>query len=105
MSAEERTERLAAIAKALAHPARVQIVELLAGQPECRGADLFSELPLAQSTISEHLRVLREAQIVSSTPCGTSAVYCLNAAVLEEFGRDMLRLAIASPDCSNSDGE
>lgn len=92
-------ERLAVIAKALSHPARMQIVELLAKQAECRGAELFAELPLAQSTVSEHLRVLREAGVVGSTPVGTSAVYCLDSAVLEGFGREISRIAVASPDC------
>lgn len=77
--------RVAEIAKALAHPARVQIVELLARQAECRGADVFAELPLAQSTVSEHLRVLRDAGVVSSSPVGTSTVYCLRYSALEEL--------------------
>ncbi len=71
-------EKTASVAKALSHPVRVQIIELLAAQTECRGADLFAELPLAQSTVSEHLRILRDAGVVSSRPVGTSAVYCLH---------------------------
>jgi len=92
--------KTAAIAKALAHPARVQIVQLLAEQSECRGADVFSELPLAQSTVSEHLRVLKDAGLVTATPVGTSAVYCLRPEVLAAFAEDVWRLAAATPTCT-----
>ena len=63
-------EQMALVAQALAHPARVRILRLLADQTECRGAEVFSELPLAQSTVSEHLRVLKEAGLVTSHPVG-----------------------------------
>jgi ArsR family transcriptional regulator len=55
----------------------VHIVRLLAAQDCCQGANLFSELPLAQSTISEHLRILKEAGLVHASSQGTSMVYCL----------------------------
>lgn len=85
-------EKVATLAKALGHPARVQIVELLARQRECRGADVFAELPLAQSTVSEHLRVLREAGIVSSSPVGTGAVYCLDPGALSVLSEAVTEL-------------
>lgn len=78
-------DRTAELAKALGHPARIQIVELLSRQRECMGVDVFSELPLAQSTVSGHLRVLREAGIVRSSRCGIRAVYCLDQAALDEL--------------------
>lgn len=100
-------ERTAAIAKALAHPARVQIVELLASQPQCRGADVFAELPLAQSTVSEHLKVLRDAGIVSASPAGNSTTYCLRQGVLDRFAGDIAALAglIATDGCPVDSGE
>jgi ArsR family transcriptional regulator len=76
---------MALVAKALSHPARIRIVRLLAAQTECRGHEVFSELPLAQSTVSEHLRVLKEAGLLRSEPVGTAMVYCLVASVLDEF--------------------
>lgn len=83
-------EVIAGLARALGHPARVRIVRLLAAQRECRGAEVFSELPLAQSTISEHLRILRDAGLVTARPLGTSTVYCLAPqglrALAEEIG-------------------
>jgi ArsR family transcriptional regulator len=57
-------EDLAAIAKALAHPARIQIVRLLLSRSSCIGGEITHELALAQSTVSEHLRILKTAGIV-----------------------------------------
>jgi len=77
--------RVAAIARALAHPTRVHILRLLAAQTECRGADVFGDLPLAQSTISEHLRILKDAGIVTSRPAGSGVVYCLAPDAFDDF--------------------
>jgi ArsR family transcriptional regulator len=98
-------ERIARIAKALGHPARVQLVALLATQCECRGAEVFSELPLAQSTISEHLRVLREAGVVSASSDGPRSVYCLEPNAIADLAdalanvRDSARCCLRG-DCS-----
>lgn len=90
-------EKLAARAKALGHPARVRIVRLLAAQSECRGADVFSELPLAQSTISEHLRVLKDAGLVSARAEGTSMAYCLDSAALAELTDALAAIRASAP--------
>ena len=94
----------ASVAKALGHPARLHILRLLAGQTECRGADVFSELPLAQSTISEHLRVLKDAGLVSSRPEGNTAVYCLAPGAFNDFIASVSDLASAAALCA-SDGK
>lgn len=96
-------DRVAALARALGHPARVQIVELLASQSTCRGADVFGELPLAQSTVSEHLRVLREAGIVDSSPEGPAMLYCLDRSALAEVADFIGRVAGAGC-CSSGPG-
>lgn len=57
-------EQVAKIAKALAHPARVQIVETLLRRTTCIGCDLVEEIGLAASTTSEHLRILKEAGLI-----------------------------------------
>lgn len=95
-------ESLASVARALGHPARVRIVRLLSEQTECRGADVFSELPLAQSTISEHLRVLKEAGVINARPVGTSMVYCVVPTVLEEFAAAIGRVARSVPTCTST---
>ena len=74
-------------------------MRLLAGQDVCRGADLFAELPLAQSTVSEHLRVLKEAGLVSSAPRGASMVYCLAPSALERFTAALSEILDVSSAC------
>jgi ArsR family transcriptional regulator len=73
---------LACMAKALGHPARVRIVRLLAERKTCVTGDLVAELPLAQSTISEHLRILREAGLIQGEIAGPRTSYCLSRAGL-----------------------
>jgi ArsR family transcriptional regulator, arsenate/arsenite/antimonite-responsive transcriptional repressor len=92
-------DRIAAVARALAHPARVRIVKLLARQTECRGADVFGELPLAQSTISEHLRFLKEAGVISSRPEGTRMIYCLTPGAFDDFLSVITGITMAASPC------
>jgi len=66
--------------RALANPARFRIVELLAARNECIAGDLVEALPLAQSSVSEHLKVLKDAGIVQGTIEGPHRCYCLNPA-------------------------
>ena len=94
----------AAVAKALAHPARLHILRLLAAQTECRGADVFSGLPLAQSTVSEHLRVLKQAGLVTASPVGNAMVYCVSPSAFDEFITAVSGIAPAMPLCV-SDGK
>jgi len=84
----------------MAHPARVRILRLLAEQSECRGADVFGELPLAQSTVSQHLSVLRDAGIVVAHSVGQASVYCLAPDVLTRFSAEVAALATIHPTCT-----
>jgi ArsR family transcriptional regulator len=79
------SERIAALCKALAHPARASILEILIGDKECISGDLADRLPLAASTISEHLRILKESGLVKGTIDGPRRCYCVNPEVLNEF--------------------
>jgi ArsR family transcriptional regulator len=90
------------VAKALGHPARLHILRLLAAQTECRGADVFSELPLAQSTISEHLRVLKDAGLVSARPEGNGMVYCVGPRALDEFIAALSSLTSMRASCAST---
>ncbi len=76
LSADE--ERAAAIFRALGNPARVRIVTELARRDACVTGELVGVLPLAQSTVSQHLKVLKEAGIVSGPVDGANPCYCLN---------------------------
>ena len=77
--------RLAQRLKALAHPARLAIVQLLAERDECVCGEIVDDLPLAQSTVSQHLKALKEAGIVQGTVEGRSTCYCLDPSVLSEL--------------------
>jgi ArsR family transcriptional regulator len=70
--------RAVQIFRALANPARFRIVELLASRSECIVGDLVDALPLAQSSVSEHLKVLKDAGIVQGTIDGPNRCYCLD---------------------------
>jgi ArsR family transcriptional regulator len=70
-------EELAVLAKALGHPARVQIVRLLVRRNACICGDIVDELPLAQSTVSQHLKVLKEAGLIRGEIDGPRVGYCV----------------------------
>jgi ArsR family transcriptional regulator len=72
-------ETLAALAKAVGHPARLAILRLLANRETCVTGDVVAELPLAQSTVSEHLRILREAGLIQGEIDGPRTRYCIDA--------------------------
>ena len=69
-------EELAAFAKALGHPARVRIVRLLTRREACICGDLVDELDLAQSTVSQHLKVLKDAGLIRGEVDGPRVCYC-----------------------------
>lgn len=75
-------EELASLAKAIAHPARIQILRLLANRKTCVCGDIVNELPLAQSTVSEHLRILKSAGLVVGEVDGPRVCYCIAPAML-----------------------
>ena len=76
-------ERIAQIAKALAHPARVQIVQTLLRRTTCIGCDIVQEIGLAASTTSEHLRILKAAGLIIGEIERPRVCYSLNPAALK----------------------
>jgi ArsR family transcriptional regulator, arsenate/arsenite/antimonite-responsive transcriptional repressor len=83
--AADPDEELARYAKALAHPARVRIVRLLLEREECMASAIVEELPLAQSTVSQHLKVLREAGLIHGEVEGARICYCADATRIDRF--------------------
>lgn len=77
----KKQNELAGIAKALAHPARIAILQQLAKANACICGDLVEEIGLAQPTISQHLKELKTAGIIQGTIEGTSVCYCINPKV------------------------
>jgi ArsR family transcriptional regulator, arsenate/arsenite/antimonite-responsive transcriptional repressor len=71
-------KQIARIAKALGHPVRVYIIELLSRQTCCYSGDLSEELPIAKSTLSQHLKELKEAGLVQGETEAPKIKYCLN---------------------------
>jgi ArsR family transcriptional regulator, arsenate/arsenite/antimonite-responsive transcriptional repressor len=78
-------EALAVMAKALGHPVRAGIVRMLAAQETCQYGDLSDRLPLAKSTVSQHLKILREAGLVRVETDGTRVCYCIEPAGLVQL--------------------
>lgn len=81
----EADEELAALAKALGHPARVQIIRILVRREACVCGDIVDELPLAQSTVSQHLKVLKDAGLVRGEIDGPRVSYCIEPRTLRRF--------------------
>ena len=94
---------LAEFADALSHPARLQIIRFLATENKCVCGDIVQVVPLAQSTVSQHLKALKEAGLVNGNIEGPCTCYCLNR---ESFDR-MVELmntfigSIKSAECDN----
>jgi DNA-binding transcriptional ArsR family regulator len=78
-------QELAKLSKALAHPARWQILEFMGQQKKCFGGDFSKVLPLAPSTISQHIKELKEAHLLTSLNIGTKVEYCLNEDVWQKY--------------------
>lgn len=76
---------LAVMAKAIAHPARIAILQYLVRQNACVCGDLVEELGLAQATTSQHLKELKNAGIIQGTIEGVSVCYCINPKVWNQY--------------------
>jgi len=73
-----RENRLAKYAKALAHPARVAILKFLANKKTCQCGDIVDEIPLSQSTVSQHLKELKDAGLIKGEIEGAKVCYCID---------------------------
>jgi DNA-binding transcriptional ArsR family regulator len=97
------------LAKALAHPARVRIIAFLLSKPGCIGGDIVDQVGLAQSTVSEHLRILKDAGIVTGTIDYPRVCYSLSPSALVPI-RDLIEAIAArlpegdAPCCYTPDG-
>ena len=89
---EESDIQLAEFAKALAHPARVAILRFLAEKNTCICGDIVDALPLAQSTVSQHLKALKEAGLIQGEIEGPRSCYCIDWKILKLFGNRLQKL-------------
>jgi predicted transcriptional regulator len=74
----KKQNELAKLAKALGHPARIDILQHLIDAETCINIDLVNKTGLAQPTISQHLKILQTADLIMATSTGTSVHYCIN---------------------------
>src|SRR5690242_18528712 len=81
----EADDELANLAKALGHPARVKILRILIRKNACICGDIVEELPLAQSTVSQHLKVLKNAGLVRGDVDGPRVCYCVEPRALRRL--------------------
>jgi len=81
-------QELAAFANALAHPARIAILKVLAEHNTCICGEIVEILPLAQSTVSQHLKALKNAGLINGIIDGPRSCYCINWEAFEKFNGD-----------------
>lgn len=78
-------EELAKLTWALAHPARVQIVRLLLARQSCVCGEIVAEMPLAQSTVSQHLKILKDSGLIQGEIDGPRVCYCINKTAMKKL--------------------
>jgi ArsR family transcriptional regulator len=78
-------EELALLAKAVGHPARVQILRLLARRQSCVCGEIVDQIPLAQSTVSQHLKILKDAGLIRGEVDGPRVCYCIDVNTLRRL--------------------
>ena len=101
VSVQESDERLASLFRALGHPARLRILRLLVKRGTCICGEIVDELPLAQATVSQHLKVLKEAGLITGQVEGSAVCYCIAPDALSSLLGDLSQLAAEAGD----DGE
>src|SRR5690606_21067820 len=97
----EQQNQIARIAKALGHPARIAIIEHLLKVNACMCSDIVGELPLAQSTVSQHLKELKNAGLIKGNIEGNSICYCIDEEtfnILKEYFANII-LTVTNQKC------
>ncbi len=88
----KKKQYLAMLSKAISHPARISILKILAKRKSCNCNELVEMMPLSQSTVSQHLRELKNSCLIDGKVVGTSSVYSLNKNVLKGFEHEFKKL-------------
>lgn len=92
----DEQQQLARVAKALAHPARVAIIQLLASRKTCISGDIAAELPLSRPTVSQHLQELKALGLIRGEIDGLTVCYCLNTELLRHVQQQFTAFFIES---------
>ncbi len=90
---QDTDQSLVQLFRALGHPARLRIVHLLAQRKACICGEIVGELPLAQATVSQHLKVLKQAGLITGQIEGPTVCYCLAPGALSSLARAVAQLA------------
>ena len=96
MTATQEAELFASICKALGHPVRVMIINYLKKIDSCLCGDIVELLPLAQSTVSQHLKCLKDAGLIKGEVEGPKTCYCLDKTMLAKFSLLVAALGIST---------
>ena len=99
----EEQNRLAALAKAIAHPARIAIIQHIIKSNTCINNELVNELGLAQATVSQHLKELKKVGILQGTVEGKAMCYCINPEEWNFIKNELNEFFNQSIGCSSSD--
>lgn len=88
----KKKQHLAMFGRAIAHPARISILRILAKHQNCNCNDLVQRLPLSQATVSQHLKELKNCGLINGITHKTSSIYSLNKIILKEFENEFKRM-------------
>lgn len=102
----QEQQQLARVAKALAHPARVAIIQFLASKQTCISGDIAAEMPLARTTVFQHLQELKAVGLIRGDIDGLTVCYCLNTELLQRVHQQFTAFfaeATAGPVCGPAD--
>lgn len=97
----KKQNQLATMLKAIAHPARIAILQHLIKADACICGDLVAELGLAQATISQHLKELKQVGLIQGTVEGTSVCYCINPKVWQQYKKELDLLFVSYKEGNN----
>jgi DNA-binding transcriptional ArsR family regulator len=97
--------RMAATARALAHPVRIRILRILAERDVCICGEIVDLLPLSQSTVSQHLKALKKAGLIKGEEDGPKTCYCLDRAALGKALKGISGLCASLCACDKKKGE
>jgi DNA-binding transcriptional ArsR family regulator len=92
-------ESLAAACKALSHPARLNILQTLASRGSCICGEIVDSVPLSQATVSQHLKVLKDAGLITGQIDGTRSCYCINHEAMNRLRERFSRLFGSFENC------
>lgn len=102
----QEQQQLARIAKALAHPARIAIIQFLASKQTCISGDIAAELPLSRTTVFQHLQELKALDLIRGEIEGVTVCYCLNTELLGQVHQQFTAFfleATTAPTCGPAD--